>query len=244
VAHKYITILRGLREYKPNKATDNKQQPPYDRVLRGLVALARFLIQQVQQMENPKVEEKQRRLIWNRIPTGIDPGPIAHELLWRVEQELPDNWEEDDDDVKISTDKDKGRRKLKSRKSTVANGDASACKPPPQLQLLDGPDRSVSSLAWTFSPAPWKQEEHPIERATTVVALPRPSTSNDSGSVVNDAQLATASYRQIRKRVTADAGGETVVEEQELVYTERRIVWPAAASLTVPTEERKPAVEA
>lgn len=138
VADRYTTDLRQLRSYRPNaKAATVKL--PHERVLRGLIVLARFLIDQVDKMEDTAGEEKARRLIWNRIPADVpDPAALAHELLWRVERELPDLWE-DNDEVKVAGGG-------KQRRKAVSNG----TRTPKPMQLLDRP--SVSRV-WRFSPS-------------------------------------------------------------------------------------------
>ncbi|TXT09207.1 hypothetical protein VHUM_02681 [Vanrija humicola] len=207
VAEKNVFDLRALRAYRPGAkpATVTK---PVDRVLRGLVALAHFLIKQVRMMEDPETDDKHRKLIWNRIPAEVqDPGALAHELLWRVEQELPDSWE-DEEEVKVEETGTKGRKKKSS--SAAANGSTKS------LQLLDKP---VSSRTWRFSPAPWEQQDNPISQTKTTVMLARPGATEPE-----EAELVEAVYRQRRKRTRAE-DGELVLEEQDLVFTERRTTW-------------------
>lgn len=104
------------------------------------MALAQFLIDQVNKMEDASAEDKARRLIWNRIPSEIhDSAALAHELLWRVERELPEGWE-DGDEVRITND---GKRR--PRKS-MPNGKVSSSS----VKLLDKPP---ASRTWRFSPS-------------------------------------------------------------------------------------------
>lgn len=103
VATRFVQSLRSVRSYKPNVVSNGKHAAsiPCEQVLRGLRVLALFLIDQVKCMANPETEEKIRRLIYNRIPSDItEPLGLAHELQWRVEDELP-NRLEDVDEVQI-----------------------------------------------------------------------------------------------------------------------------------------------
>jgi hypothetical protein len=130
-----------LRAYRPT-AKVPAVKPPYERVLRGLLVLARFLIGEVDKMTDDATEDKQRQSIYRRIPTDIqDPAALAHELLWRVENELPDFWE-DEEEVKVTGD-GKGKRTKR-----IANGSA---KPEPKaMRLLDRP---APSRTWKFQPS-------------------------------------------------------------------------------------------
>jgi hypothetical protein len=42
----------------------------------------------------------------------------------------------------------------------------------------------------------------------------------------------SAVYHQSRKR-TREEGGETILEDQDLVFTERRVTWPSKAGVGV-----------
>lgn len=144
-----MSDLRGLRTYRPG-AKPSTIAKPVSHVLRGLVYLARFLIRQVQMMEDPKTDDKHRRLIWNRIPNEVqDAGALAHELLWRVEQELPDSWE-DEEEVKVEEAGTKGRKK---KGSAVVNGNGSRQTSLPRAKSLQLLDKPASSRTWRFSPA-------------------------------------------------------------------------------------------
>ncbi|KAL1407772.1 JmjC domain-containing histone demethylation protein 1 [Vanrija albida] len=227
VAEKHVSDLRALRTYRPGSKPPAVTRP-VDRVLRGLVVLARFLIEQVRTMENPNTDDKQRRLIWNRIPNEVqDAGGLAHELLWRVEQELPDSWE-DEEEVKVEEKGSKGRKK---KALGASNGSKQSSQPREQsqqprepslqlreksLQLLDKP---ASSRTWRFSPSPWEQEDNPIVQDRTTIMLARPG-----GSELEEAEQVEAVYRQRRRR-THTEDGELVLEEQDLVFTERRTIW-------------------
>lgn len=142
VAERYTNDLRQLRIYRPTAKPPTVKRP-HDRVLRGLLALARFLIGQTAMMGNPATEDKQRQLIYRRIPGDIqDPAALAHELLWRVENELPDLWE-DEDEVKASDDI-KGKRVKR-----VANGSSKQ----PEVNTMRLLDRPTPSRTWRFQPS-------------------------------------------------------------------------------------------
>ncbi|CAK9781731.1 unnamed protein product [Cutaneotrichosporon oleaginosum] len=215
VATRYTDDLRQLRAFRPTgKAT--KRQRPYDRVLRGLLVLARFLISEVDKMTDDATDEKEKQLIYRRIPTDIsDPAALAHELLWRVENELPDVWE-DEEEVKLV-----GGRKGKRAKRTE-NGTAQS--EPKAMRLLDKP---ISSRTWNFKPAPWTQADHPLLKTTTKVWLPRPG----GDGTPEEADQVSAIYHQSRERTRVESG-ETILEDQDIVFTERRITWPSKAEAT------------
>lgn len=142
VAERYTSDLRQRRLYRPN-AKPSDILLPNERVLGGLVILAKFLIDEVEAMEDSKTEEKQRRAIWNRIPAGVqDPGALAHELLWRVEQELPELWDEDEEEIKVAT---KGRRRR-------TNG-SSKPVPPPEAHSRSLLNKPTISRTWKFNPS-------------------------------------------------------------------------------------------
>lgn len=139
MAESYVGSLRQRRSYRPNAKSAEATRAPVERVLRGLVVLARFLIDEVNSMEDSKTEDKQRRLVWNRIPTHVhDPAGLAHELLWRAEQELPDVWE-DEDEVKVGG-AGKGKKKASGPKAPAAKS----------MRLLNRP---TASRTWKFSPS-------------------------------------------------------------------------------------------
>lgn len=66
--------------------------------------------------------------------------------------------------------------------------------------------------------------------------LPRPG----GDGTPEEADEVAAVYHQSRKR-TRHEGGEVVVEDQDLVFTERRVTWPAGS---VPFDPEAGAVEA
>lgn len=142
MAERYTADLRLLRTYRPT-AKPPAIKRPVERVLRGLLVLARFLIGQTELMGNEATEDKQRQAIYRRIPSEIqDPAALAHELLWRVENELPDLWE-DEDEVKAVGD-GKGKRGKKA-----ANGGPKQPEQP-RMRLLDRP---TPSRTWRFQPS-------------------------------------------------------------------------------------------
>lgn len=79
---------------------------------------------------------------------------------------------------------------------------------------------------------PWAQADHPISKTTTKVWLPRPGGDGAS----EEAEEVSAVYHQSRKR-TREEGGETIVEDQDLVFTERRVTWPSKDNIAQPVAE-------
>lgn len=78
----------------------------------------------------------------------------------------------------------------------------------------------ISNGRNTSDSSPWAQNEHPISKTTKTVSLPRPG-----GTEAEDAEEVTAVYRQGRSRRRTESA-ETVLEEQDIVFTERRVTWP------------------
>lgn len=114
VATRHVETLRAARRYKPSPPNGKGAAIPCEHVLRGLRVLAQFLIDQVRRMHSGETEEKIRKLIHGRIPPDVsEPLSLAHELKWRVEDELPD-LSEDLDEVQIYGRK-KGKAKPKSK---------------------------------------------------------------------------------------------------------------------------------
>lgn len=117
VATRYVENLRATRRYKPTTANGKTSSLPSEHVLRGLRVLAQFLIDQVKRMGNEETEEKIRKMIHGRIPSDIsEPLSLAHELKWRVEDELP-GLSEDLDEVQIY-----GRKKGKTQAKKKGEG--------------------------------------------------------------------------------------------------------------------------
>ncbi|BEI84833.1 hypothetical protein CcaverHIS002_0502340 [Cutaneotrichosporon cavernicola] len=224
VADRFTNDLRQLRAYRPTtKAPAVKR--PYERILRGLIVLARFLIGEADKMTDEATEDKQRQSIYRRIPTDIqDPAALAHELLWRVENELPDLWE-DDDEVKV-VGEGKGKRAKR-----VASGVQK-----PELKAMRLLDKPAPSRTWKFQPSPWAQADHPITKTTTKVWLPRPGPGGDGAP--EEATESSAVYHQSRKR-TREEGGETILEDQDVLFTERRIIWPSKKGSVVAEGDRQ-----
>lgn len=132
VAQRYTDDLRALRTYRPT-AKPAAQERPHERVLAGLLALARFLISETDTMGS-STDDKQRQAIYRRIPGDIpDPAALAHELLWRVEKEIPGLGE-----AGITEEKGRGAKR--------ANGG----KEEKGMRLLDRP---TPSRTWRFQPS-------------------------------------------------------------------------------------------
>ena len=78
--------------------------------------------------------------------------------------------------------------------------------------------------------SPWEQEDHPIKETVTMYHAPRPTLSSPissiSGPARNEkAEETTHIYRQNRTRTRDLDDGSTVLEEQEVVFTEKRVIW-------------------
>lgn len=118
VATRYVENLRAAQRYRANAANGKGASDlvPCKHVLRGLRVLAQFLIDQIKRMQSDETEDKIRRLIHGRIPVDIsDPLSLAHELKWRVEDELPD-MSEHPEEVQIY-----GRKKGKARSKVTGD---------------------------------------------------------------------------------------------------------------------------
>lgn len=73
-----------------------------------------------------------------------------------------------------------------------------------------------------LTPSPWEQEDNPIAQTSTAVMLARPGATE-----AEEAELVEAVYSQRRRRTRTEEG-ELVLEEQDLVFTERRTIWRGA----------------
>jgi F-box/leucine-rich repeat protein 10/11 len=218
VARRSTADLRALREYRPTK--ENSGSLPPDRVLRGLVALARFLIAETERMESPATEDKIRKLVYGRIPPEVaDPAALAHELLWRAERELPAGWEEEEAEVRIDTKGAKGKKRKNG-----ATTPASAATTKRARAELPAAAAAVAASVHDCAQVQWESEEHkPVCEAENVM-LPRPV--NREGDEY--AKQVTTTHRQTRRRVREeeDSGGPVLIlEEHELVFTERQVTW-------------------
>jgi hypothetical protein len=86
-------------------------------VLNGFLVLSRFLIRETKVMENPEVDDKQRKAIHGRIPSDMtqDPAALARELRWRCERALGEDSEDESDLVRpsVAVEKPKATRRRK-----------------------------------------------------------------------------------------------------------------------------------
>ena len=122
VAHKTCAQLRGAQSYRP-RTTNPKPSLPSKRVLHGLIALAEFLEDQVQKMENEAEEEKARKLIHDRIPDVVkDPYTLAIELRARATRALPPDERIGDGAEVATTRKRRVGPKLKEARKRLKTG--------------------------------------------------------------------------------------------------------------------------
>jgi len=85
VAQRYTSDLRSYRSYR----SVPDQVKPHARILEGLKDLSTFLISQVDILEDETQDDKERKKIWDRIPSDVvDPAGLAVELGWRAAREL------------------------------------------------------------------------------------------------------------------------------------------------------------
>ncbi|ORX38273.1 hypothetical protein BD324DRAFT_620219 [Kockovaella imperatae] len=211
VAEKYCAELRSLHAYRP-RATAHAPTPPSTVVLDGLYALAQFLVDQASILEDPRAEDKRRKLIHDRIPAEIvhDPSGLARELLWRVQRELPHL------DVPDTHPRSAG-----------AKGMPNGTKKGKGLVMLPSKPKS---RVWNFTPPPWEQNNHPVKESTNVLYAPRPSASSPAPGIARSSRNEKAEatvhvYSQNRSRVRDLDDGSTVLEEQRVEFTERRVIW-------------------
>jgi hypothetical protein len=108
---KEATSWRKRPEHKPREEANPT-------VLQGFLVLSRFLIREIKMMEDPSVEEKQRKAIHSRIPTEMthDPAALARELRWRCQRALGEDSEDEaertQDSIPVEKPKTTRKRKL------------------------------------------------------------------------------------------------------------------------------------
>lgn len=108
VADRYTQELRQASAFRPTATKHSKEELPGElacrRVQEGLLALARFLIKQSRVLEDPAVEVKQRKLIYDRIPHDKvkDPSGLAHELQWRVREAMGEGSDDEEPEARSS----------------------------------------------------------------------------------------------------------------------------------------------
>lgn len=113
---------------------------PCRRVLEGLRTLAEFLIHQCDKMENPSVEEKWRKLVYDRIPDAVKDAPaLSRELKWRVQRELPEGSRSNEGDEIDGMDTDMPRKEVDPRLGV-------------KKQSYGAPSHRGKSRTWNFEP--------------------------------------------------------------------------------------------
>ncbi|GFZ52058.1 JmjC domain-containing histone demethylation protein 1 [Saitozyma sp. JCM 24511] len=236
VADKHCAELRALRSYRP-RSTKIAAKPPAEVILRGLIDLAKFLQSQVNIMEDEEAEEKRRKLVFDRIPaeTVRDPAGLARELLWRASRELhlPEG------------------EVHEVRESQPVNGVKGKGKAAALRRDIKLDKRKVSpySRKTDFDPPSWDQRDHPVERTSTTVEMRRPAlpgrpADDDMGQGPEIAGMVTEVCRQQRTRRRFLGDGTVILEEQEVVFTERKTTWPPApVKSEVPIKEARDTVQ-
>jgi len=191
-------------------------------------------------MEDPSVEEKQRKAIHGRIPTEMnhDPAALARELRWRCQRALGEDSEDEADRTQVSVPVEKPkitrRRKLgngvvdpsMNEKRLIVFGEA-ARKRNGVSEWVDV-DKSPSVRAeqleciirpWTIETAEQNTEEHnvtrPMDHLDQVMEDSMSTQDETLAEVKGQRNIFTT--RQIRKRKRTGRDGCVVEEEQEVL---------------------------
>lgn len=205
------------------QATSHSTADCHPQVLRGIHALAMFLVKQVKIMENHREEEKSRRAVYDRIPNELAKvaPSLARELMWRVEALLGGEMDGDEDVLKVSSTKTQKTRNPKSPVDTTPRSDRTkivfaAC---PRIKHL--------------RPAtPWAIVSSSEEESSTVISRPRPTVMieevadklKDGTESSESATELVSVTRQIRKRYREASGG-LVEEHQEVSVVSTITKW-------------------
>lgn len=86
------------------------------------------------------------------------------------------------------------------------------------------------------NPRPWQQVDSPVETRTDRVELQRPSESKFATDRPEPAETIVIKWNQIRRRVV-DEDGITIVQKQEVVYTETTTTWSPTEDKVVKEEQ-------
>ncbi|KAK8854559.1 hypothetical protein IAR55_003298 [Kwoniella newhampshirensis] len=223
VADKYCSEMRHLRSYRV-RVPSHPPQPPHHHILRNLMSLAEFLISQTDISTDDMAEDKRRKLIHDRIPGEVvrDAEALARELKWRVERELKLQGlldEELDHRMTAAGGEVRGKRKSKGGSET---GNAN--------KLGKVWDKQPISRTWKVYPVPWAVNVQEPSPQTSQVFLPRPhdSTSSTEGRVERgneEAEVTISSTKQFRRRVRETEDGLVVEESQEVMFSEKTVIW-------------------
>lgn len=226
VADRYCSELRQLRAYR-SKPLATPISAPHIVVLRGLLALADLLQAQVDILEDETAEEKRKKLAYERIPGDVirDPAGLAKELRWRVERELPveERPKPEVKEVKVEVKEVKPvvnskRRTMEDRVTPRATRTSGFRARSVDLEI--GIMGSSSSSYRPWNPA----KSFPSAVGESTDNLPRPAQDGSAGEI-QPVEIRTETFRQTLKRQYGLVGDKTVVEEREVVLTERRYIW-------------------
>ncbi|WVQ79596.1 hypothetical protein IAT38_001696 [Cryptococcus sp. DSM 104549] len=228
VADKSCADLRALRAYRP-RAQSSHPQPPHHRVLQGLLSLSNFLIAQYARLHNPTVEDKIKKLVWERIPHDVvkDAEGLARELKWRVERELGEMGLLEEGEVDGGVKEEERKVNGKHVEGRKGKGkEAAALMKKKQDRLSKIFDRKPVSRTWAFSPQSWSLAKQTPEIATSLITRPRATSSHiDTPKQDEEAEMTVSSTKQIRRRVRETTDGMVVEEVQESTFVERTTVW-------------------
>ncbi|KAK4689621.1 hypothetical protein P7C73_g484, partial [Tremellales sp. Uapishka_1] len=195
VASAYCSQLRELRAYRPSKS----QNPIHPRILDGLSKLADFLVYQTSIMEDPTIEDKRRKAIFDKIPNDFkNPTGLIYELSRRVQREMPE--------VKVEATEPPPLPKAKPE--TVSRSHAIFGHP-------------KTSRTWAFDPPPWRVVVTPRRTETTTTKSSRPGGSTRQEPAV----LHTTAETQTRTR-EYEVNGEMIRDIQSAKFEEFRTIWP------------------
>ncbi|WRT68668.1 uncharacterized protein IL334_005647 [Kwoniella shivajii] len=224
VADRYVNQLRQFRTYRPRSAMQISTTV-HQRVLDQLIHLTNFLLNQISILHNPDKEEKSKKLVWDRIPHEAikDPEGLARELQWRVLRELghdnisvasmqSSSVKEDVDGLEKEREKELKRKKGKLGKVF---------------------DKKGSSRTWMFDPPKWDQSVTPAQIDITRTKIPRPASHAQGEEKGEEAEQSISSIKQLRRRIREVEGGGLVLEEQEVIFNEKKVVWGLSEEGTV-----------
>ncbi|KAL7422386.1 JmjC domain-containing histone demethylation protein 1 [Cryptotrichosporon argae] len=167
VAHRYTSDLRNLRAYRSSRAANTA--PPIARVLEQLHHLARFLIAQADEIDNADVDDKRRKLVYDRVPTEMvtDYAGLGRELLWRVEREMPSLKQDVGGPKPVNGVKEDKKRKPRQSAPPSVPPDVKPTPPPREIS----PQRPTARVPMQTPPA----YQHP--HAGYVFASPQASAT-------------------------------------------------------------------
>ncbi|KAK6910935.1 hypothetical protein I203_104970 [Kwoniella mangroviensis CBS 8507] len=217
VAERYNSQLRQLRAYRPRSTTPNSTNPLHARVLSQLIHLCDFLLNQISILHNPDKEERSKKLVWDRIPHELikDPEALARELKWRVLRELgmddplkgylPNGKKVENGHAdKGYDDENANEKELKRKKSKLS-------------RVFN---KKGASRTWLFDPPKWEESITTPQIESSLITVARPD-----GHGEEEAEESLSTIKQFRKRSREIEGGGLVLEEQEVVFIEKKTVW-------------------